>query len=270
MNSLLGADAPVPPAKPSPYKRIRIARGGFAERPYGPPRRTTEVSKHIDLALMWLANHQSPAGVWDADGFKAQCWTNTCDGAGHALYDVGVTGLATLAWLDKVTEPEYGRVGYTMRGSGPARSHEMLDKFPADRSEALTAEGIAIRYFCGQDEGTNKFVQKGAGLIGKLPPQWKIGTGDIDMYYWYWGTQALSRVGGEAWRRWSGDMSHVLATAQRLEGNEKGSFDPVGPWGPDGGRIYSTAMMTLIAEILERERLSGRRFSRPKAPRPVK
>ena len=97
-------------------------------------------------------------------------------------------------------------------------------------------------------------MQKGVKLIGKLPPQWNRNTGDIDMYYWFWGTHALSRVGGEAWKRWAGEMSAVIALAQRLEGDEKGSFDPAGPWGRDGGRIYSTAMMTMIAEILERGR----------------
>jgi len=50
-------------------------------------------------ALLWLANHQSPDGRWDCDGFDAQCRKNKCDGRGEATYDVGVTGLALLCFL---------------------------------------------------------------------------------------------------------------------------------------------------------------------------
>ncbi len=28
-------------------------------------------------------------------------------------------------------------------------------------------------------------------------------------------------------------------------GARAGSWDPIGPWGPDGGRVYSTAILTL-------------------------
>ena len=50
-------------------------------------------------ALLWLANHQSPDGRWDCDGFDAHCKKNKCDGRGEATYDVGVTGLALLCFL---------------------------------------------------------------------------------------------------------------------------------------------------------------------------
>lgn len=52
-----------------------------------------------ELALVWLARHQSPDGNWKAAGFTEQCHGGTCDGAGYADYDTGVTGLALLAFL---------------------------------------------------------------------------------------------------------------------------------------------------------------------------
>jgi uncharacterized membrane protein YgcG len=50
-------------------------------------------------ALLWLANHQSPDGRWDCDGFDAQCKKNKCDGHGESTYDVGITGLSLLCFL---------------------------------------------------------------------------------------------------------------------------------------------------------------------------
>ena len=32
-------------------------------------------------------------------------------------------------------------------------------------------------------------------------------------------------------------------------GARAGSFDPMDSWGPDGGRVYSTALMTMALEV---------------------
>ncbi|MDQ7779512.1 MAG: hypothetical protein RDV41_07360 [Planctomycetota bacterium] len=49
--------------------------------------------------LVWLARHQNPEGYWDSDGFHSQCKGTICDGPGYPDYNVGVTGLALLAFL---------------------------------------------------------------------------------------------------------------------------------------------------------------------------
>ncbi len=64
-------------------------------------------------ALLWLKNHQSPDGRWDADGFSDQCKKNTCDGPGSSVHDVGMTGLALLCFLG---------AGYTHEQSGPFKN----------------------------------------------------------------------------------------------------------------------------------------------------
>jgi hypothetical protein len=65
----------------------------------------------IDAGLQWLKNHQDEDGKWDCDGFMKHddAASETCDGPGNATHDVGVTGLALLAFLGD---------GSTMR-SGP-------------------------------------------------------------------------------------------------------------------------------------------------------
>ena len=52
----------------------------------------------------------------------------------------------------------------------------------------------------------------------------------------------------------SSAIAKALIDHQRLEGEPcqlKGSWDPVDPWSPDGGRIYATAMATLALEAPE-------------------
>lgn len=158
-----------------------------------------------------------------------------------------------IAWVDKMTDPDYGRVGYIVRGSGPARARDMLDKFPAERSESMTAAGIHIRLMCGQDPATKGVIGKGMDLIYKLPPVWHETNGSIDMYYWYLGTQAAFQTGGRKWKRWRGALlDAVIPNQAAAPETAKGSWPAIGPWGHYGGTVVSTAWMTLCLEIAER------------------
>jgi hypothetical protein len=90
-------------------------------------------------------------------------------------------------------------------------------------------------------------IKKGANLCVELPPVWNPDDGSIDMYYWYFGTRALSEVGGAYWRRWSEHLQVALLSSQHREGSgaRAGSWDPIGVRGREGGRIYSTALLTM-------------------------
>jgi hypothetical protein len=74
----------------------------------------TPWSEAIDSGLQWLKNHQDDDGKWDCDQFMKHDdpGSDPCDGAGNGVHDVGVTGLALLAFLGD---------GSTMR-SGPHRN----------------------------------------------------------------------------------------------------------------------------------------------------
>jgi hypothetical protein len=155
------------------------------------------------------------------------------------------------AWIDKVTERKGGRVGYTKPGNGPARKESMMEKFNPELSEAMTAAGLFVRHLAG-DRRSGPLTRKGVGLCLKTLPIWNERSGAIDMYYWYYGTEALHQVGGKAWRTWSGAVEKALVDHQQKTGHAKGSWDPVDPWGPDGGRVYSTAICTLALETPHR------------------
>jgi hypothetical protein len=82
--------------------------GGGAAGPYGQRRRSSgpggrppATQAAVDHALRWLRDHQDEDGRWDCDQFmkhddpaKPQC-----NGPGNPVHDVGVTGLALLAFL---------------------------------------------------------------------------------------------------------------------------------------------------------------------------
>ena len=82
----------------------------------------------------------------------------------------------------------------------------------------------------------------------KTLPKWDE-NGGCDMYYWYYGTYAMFQMGGTGWKKWNSAMKEAVLAHQQSDADEKGSWDPVGPWGYSGGRIYSTALMTLCIEV---------------------
>jgi hypothetical protein len=159
------------------------------------------------------------------------------------------------AWLEKVTDKDTGRVGYLQRGTGPARPQDLVDRFPAEKSESMTGVGMLARIFGGEEPTKSEIIQKGAALCAKLPPTWNESDGSIDMYYWYYATLAMYQVGGRHWDAWKAAMEKAMVGTQHQDTDYcqlKGSWDPLGPWGPDGGRVYSTAVMALCLEVFYR------------------
>src|SRR5207247_11301018 len=140
-----------------------------------------------------------------------------------------------LAWVDKMTEPEFGRTGYQQRGGPTARTNEMMSRFPADKSEAMTAAGIMVRFDAGHDVKSDPAIRLSASLLEKHPPQWDA-EGSVDLYYWLFGTQAMHRVGGASWESWRASLAAALLPNQDVTpGCSRGSFPPDDPWCQIGG-----------------------------------
>jgi hypothetical protein len=150
-----------------------------------------------------------------------------------------------LVWLDEATDPVTGRVG-ARPGS--------LEKFPADRGASLTAVAALTRIFSGQDPQKEPLLQKAAEQMSAEPPVWDRGGGQVDAYYWYFGTLAMFQIGGDHWKRWNESMKQAIVDQQRNEKDrdERGSWDPVGPGAVEGGRVISTALMCLCNEVYYR------------------
>ena len=156
------------------------------------------------------------------------------------------------AWIDKMTDPDTGRVGYQQRGTGPSRPTDLTERFPFEKSESMTAAGMLCRMIVGENPKTSDVIKKGAELCVKLLPTWNTQDGSIDMYYWYFATYALFQVGGDPWKRWETAMNSGIIGTQHKDTTYcryKGSWDPIDPWGLVGGRVYSTAIMALTCEV---------------------
>ncbi len=172
-----------------------------------------------------------------------------------------------LRWLDEMTEPEFGRVGYQQKGGQPARTTEMMDQFPAAMSESMTSIALTVRSLLGRTLTNDPYVKKGAALCALKPPVWSPALGKTDLYYWMNASVGLWRVGGPSWHVWRPKLLQAAYAGQsRVDEVAFGSWGPVGPWGPEGGRVASTAMM-----LLSLEAASGRvrRFRRVELTRSV-
>jgi hypothetical protein len=149
-------------------------------------------------------------------------------------------------WFDEVTDPKTGRAGYTKRGEASSRLQGMQQRFPPTAGEALTAMGASCRLLLGQP-GTQPVLVQAAGTILQKPPVWSKESG-ADMCYWFLASTAMARIGGEQTSAWSKALLDAALPAQRQDGESRGSWDPIDPWGSEGGRAYATAMLVLSVE----------------------
>jgi hypothetical protein len=182
---------------------------------------------------------------------------------------------AALTWIDSMTDQQSGRTGYTEPGGRPSRQTEFLKTFPPELSESMTAVGVMARVFGDRTAEDDPMIAKGVELMLARPPKWDEKSGEIDFYYWYYATLAMYQVGGPRWDRWNESMKDAILDHQRLKENEceYGSWDPIDPWSPSGGRVYSTAVLCLCTLVYYRyPRVFGgakrRTASRPKHAAP--
>lgn len=114
-------------------------------------------------------------------------------------------------------------------------------------SPAMTAESL----FCKQMLGIrrdNPSCTEAIQFIAERPPR----RSEYNLYYWYYGTLAMYQYGGNPWREWNEDLRELLISEQVMHGPNAGSWDPRPPWGPYGGRLYSTTLSTLCLEVYYR------------------
>jgi len=127
----------------------------------------------------------------------------------------------------------------------------MPDAEHVHSAHRLTAIGNLARQFMGWHHGDLQasvewFVEKGG------VPSWGGNGEKVDLYYWYYGTLCLFQQGGDLWKKWNGALKEALVPNQCTQGDDAGSWNPVGDFSNEWGRVGQTALCCLCLEVYYR------------------
>lgn len=111
----------------------------------------------------------------------------------------------------------------------------------------MTAEALFCKQMLGIKRANAASVEAVEYIMAHPPKR-----SEENLYYWYYATLSMYQYGGEPWQKWNGMLRDQLVDIQVKNGDDAGSWDPKGEWGPYGGRVYSTALATLCLEVYYR------------------
>ena len=192
-------------------------------------------------ALAYISYAQDPVGGgWryspkQAGDTSVVGWMLMSLKSGHMSYlEVNKNTISgAIRFLDSVQSDSGSRYGYTNPGGG----------------HATTAIGLLSRMYLGWKKD-NAALQRGVDALGKQGPS------KTDVYYNYYATQVMRHQGDDdpRWRAWNKAMRDFLIETQSKTGNETGSWflDAKGHGNASGGRLYQTAMCTMVLEVYYR------------------
>ncbi len=115
-------------------------------------------------------------------------------------------------------------------------------------SVEISAEAMFVRQLCS-DTSDQSEMKATARYILENPPSWEV---DANTYYWHFATLALFQHQGNAWQQWNNWIVDELLAHQVTRGAAAGSWPVADEWSQLGGRIYQTAICTLILETYYR------------------
>lgn len=115
-------------------------------------------------------------------------------------------------------------------------------------SAAMTAEAMFVRQLLGAPRDDER-MRGGLAYLAKSSPRWRA---DPNTYGWYYTTLALFHHQGHEWERWNAELVPELLRMQASAGPAAGSWPPDGEWAAVGGRVYQTALCTLMLEVYYR------------------
>ena len=129
----------------------------------------------------------------------------------------------------------------------------MQNEEHANSSHRLTAIGTLARQFMGWSKDdlqstVESFVNKGG------VPNYGANGEAVDLYYWYYGTLCVFQQGAhtELWKRWNVAMKKTFDDSQSKQGDDLGSWSPVGEFSNEWGRVGQTALSALCLEVYYR------------------
>ena len=123
-------------------------------------------------------------------------------------------------------------------------------EYPA--TPTISSVGALCRQFMGFRRDDAQLVGAANYMMQNLPV-WDVENGDVNFYYWYYGTMVMFQMGGDWWRAWNGSLRDMLIERQRTgERSIDGSWDPLDARCGEGGRCFTTAAGALCLEVYYR------------------
>lgn len=136
-------------------------------------------------------------------------------------------------YLEGVSQRDGALYGY-QRGHSP--------------TPAMTAEALLCRMYLGWKKSNPNLGRGVRWLVDEHLPSEAM----PNIYYWYYGTQALHHFGGDDWVKWNVQMRDVLVRTQETGGHVAGSWAPRDQHAYAGGRIYQTSLSICSLEVYYR------------------
>jgi len=112
----------------------------------------------------------------------------------------------------------------------------------------MTAEALLCRIYLGWTKADPPLSEGLRYLLETAPPH----PDRPNVYYWYYGTQAMHHAGGREWERWNFLMRDALVNTQEKQGKSAGSWAPRGEHASAGGRLYMTSLAVCTLEVYYR------------------
>jgi hypothetical protein len=172
----------------------------------------------------------------------------------------GTSGTASVfdlagKWLDRVkTGPNDSQFQYQPGASSGEydRRANVIKTFGVGATPTMSAVGLLCRQYL-HAKRTDPMMVDGVKYLMQNFPDLKV----HNCYYWYYASQVLHNYSGYEWDTWNRAMRKLLITTQTKTANcANGSWDPENPskdkWGPQGGRLMTTALSCLTLEIYYR------------------
>jgi len=117
---------------------------------------------------------------------------------------------------------------------------------PRDVNDASTAAGLLCRIYLGWKHSEPALKKGVVHLSG-------VGPSKVDVSLNHFGQQVLWHWGGRDWSKWNRAMRRQIVETQVVDGGEAGSwFNPDDVHAADGGRLFQTALNTMILEVYYR------------------
>lgn len=206
-----------------------------------------------EKAVSFLMRARNPYGAWrydypptgDNDSFITSLCLSALARAERAGIEFDVAAIRDgRAYLDEVTDPESGRVGYLKLGGPPPRLVSKKEDFPVKYSEYPTAAAVVARLDLGDDPIDEDDLVSAAAVVARVAPRWDPVKGTNDAYHWLWGTRALRPLGGVMWKRWQRGLFESLVPNQRAGGD----WPLQDAWSGQNDRAHITAVYGLALQ----------------------